>query len=209
MQKVTVIVPYKEDRGFLNEALESLEAQTLKDFELILSQSDNTAGYNMNRGIEKANGKYVCYLCDDDLLTPDSLQVRFEFMEANNFDFIHSKGYKLHSNGTTSHYDLTNPYAEFNSVLMNNGIMGGSTMYKTDVLLSNPFDENLTTAEEWELHLRLLSKDYKLGYLDKYTYLYRIWSGQKSIGNRSNEYQAKRNIVKEQIRMYYAKKNIL
>ena len=209
MQKISVIVPYKEDRGFLNEALESLDAQTLQDFELILSQSNNSAGYNMNRGIEKANGKYIIYLCDDDLLTPDSLRLRYNFMEANDLDFMHSKGYRLHSNGTTSHYDLTNPYAEFNSILLNNGIMGGSTFYRAEMLKNNLMDESLTTGEEWELHLRLLSKDYKLGYLDKYTYIYRIWSGQKSIGNRSNEYQAKRNIVKEQIRMYYAKKNIL
>lgn len=199
----------KEDRGFLNEALESLDAQTFQDFELILSQSDNTGGYNINRGIEKAKGKYICYLCDDDMLTPDSLRVRFNFMEANEYDFSHSNGFKLFSNGSTAPYDLTNPYAEFNSVLKNNGIMGGSTIYRTDMLKDNLFDENLTTAEEWELHLRLLVKGMKMGYLNKFTYIYRIWSGQKSIGNRSNEYQSKRNVVKEQIRMYYSKKNML
>jgi glycosyltransferase involved in cell wall biosynthesis len=28
--KVTIVIPYKEDRGFLNEAVESVEKQTYK-----------------------------------------------------------------------------------------------------------------------------------------------------------------------------------
>ena len=206
---ITIVIPTKGDRGYLNEALDSIADQTFKDYEILIQKSNGSAGYNINKGIERAKGKYICYLCDDDLLTPNSLKVRWEFMEANNYDFIHSKGFKLLPNGNTVHYGLTNPYAEFNSILKENGVMGGSTMYRTDVLLSNPFDEGLTTAEEWELHLRLLSKNYKLGYLDKYCYLYRLHPLQKSIGNKSPEYQARRNEVKKQIRERYAKKTIL
>lgn len=198
--KVSVIIPYNQDRGYLNAAIESLLSQTLKDYELILSNSDNLAGVNMNRGIKKAEGKYICYLCDDDLLTPNSLMSRVEFMESNNFDFIHSKGYKLFENGVKKQYGLTNPYAQFNSVLHDNGIMGGSTMYRADMLKDNLWDESLWTCGEWELHLRLLSSGYKLGFLDSFTYIYRIHSEQKSIGNLSAEYQAKRNKVKDEIR---------
>ena len=198
--KVSVIIPFNKDRGYLNAAIESLLSQTFKDYELILSESDNTAGVNMNRGIKKADGKYICYLCEDDLLTPNSLKARFDFMEANDFDFIHSKGQKLYEDGALKEYSLTNPYAQFNSVSHDNGIMGGSTMYRADILKDNLFDEELTTAEEWELHLRLLSLGYKLGYLDSFTYIYRMHYKQKSIGNLSTEYQAKRDKIKEQIR---------
>lgn len=193
----------KENRGYLDAALESLDAQSFQDYELILSQSDNTGGYNMNRGIEKSSGKYIVYLCDDDLLTHDSLKYRWEFMEDNNYDFMHSRGQKLHQTGVLTPYSMTNPYAQFNEVLKNNGIMGGSTMYRTEILKENLFNEELTTAEEWELHLRLLSKGYKLGFLDKTTYIYRIHSQQKSIGNMSPAYQEKRNRVKQQIREWY------
>ena len=38
--KVSVIIPYNKDRGWLNEAIESVNNQTHKNIELILSQSD-------------------------------------------------------------------------------------------------------------------------------------------------------------------------
>jgi len=200
---ISVIIPYKEDRGYLQEALDSLDKQTFKDFEVIQEQSDNLVGVNVNRGIKKAKGKYICYLCDDDMLTPDSLKDRFEFMESNNFDFIHSKGLQLFSDGVTKPYNLTNEYAQFNSVLLDNGIMGGSTMYRGDMLKENLFNEDLWTCEEWELHLRLLNNNYKLGFLNKITYIYRRHGQQKSIGNISIDYQAKRDKVKETIRRWY------
>lgn len=197
---ISVIIPFNQDRGYLNAAIQSLLSQTFKDYELILSNDNVTVGVNINRGIKKAEGKYICYLCDDDLLTPNSLKTRFEFMEANNFDFIHSRGQKLFKDGTLKDYNLTNPYAQFNSVLHDNGIMGGSTMYRADMLKDNPFDEELTTAEEWELHLRLLSSGYKLGFLDSITYVYRIHTYQKSIGSTSPAYQEERQKIKDSIR---------
>lgn len=200
---ISVIVPYKEDRGYLDHALESLDAQTSQDYELILSQSDNSAGYNFNRGVEKAKGEFVVYLCDDDLLINNSLEIRQKFMRKSKVDFMHAKGYKLLQDTRLVEYGLTNPYAQFNEVLKNNGILGGSTMYRTEVLKQNLMDESLTTAEEWELHLRLLSKGYKLGFLNEFVYIYRIHSQQKSIGNMSPAYQEKRNEVKEMIRSWY------
>ena len=200
---VSIVIPYKEDRGYLGEALNSIHSQTYKDFEILPEPSDNSVGYNMNQGIKKAKGKYICYLCDDDLLTKNSLKDRVEFMEANEYDFIHSYGSYYFDNGNIKPYGLTNPYAQFNSILKENGIMGGSTFYKTEILKENPLNEQLQTAEEWELHLRLLTKGYKLGFLDKHTYLYRRWHGQKSIGNLSPEYQAQRDKVKEEIRRWY------
>lgn len=200
--KVSVIIAYKKDRGFLNEAIESVENQNYNDLELILSQSNNSVGHNINEGVKRCSGEFICFLSDDDLLPTDSIQDRVNGMK--DFDFIHSRGIQLFPNNTTKPYNLTNPNANFKSILESNGVMGNSTMYKAEVLKNNPFDEMLWTAEEWEYHLRLLVNGYKLGFLDKYTYIYRRHAEQKSIGNLSPEYQRKRNEVKQHIRNLYS-----
>lgn len=194
---VSVIIPYKEDRGFLDEAIQSVEQQSYKNWELILSQSEASGGYNMNRGIEKATGDYICYLCDDDLLTQDSLKHRVNGMK--DYDFIHSRG-KVFGN-QTGEWPFTNPYAQLNSMLMENGIMGGTTMYKREVLEEFMWDETLWTAGEYELHLRLLYNGKRLGFVNNYSYLYRRHNNQKSVG--SMEYQRQRQAEIERIRNLY------
>ncbi len=55
LPKVSIIIPYKIDRGYLNEAIESVKNQTYKgEIELILSQSNGSVSYNLNQGILKA-----------------------------------------------------------------------------------------------------------------------------------------------------------
>ena len=199
---VSIIIPYKEDRGYLDEALDSINQQTYKDFEIILSQSEASVGINLNKGIKKAKGEFVCYLCDDDLLTPNSLKDRVEAFN-DDIDFIHSRGFMLWTDGNITEYRLTNPYAQFNSVLENNGIMGGSTMYRRELFDTYQFNEELWTAEEWDFHLQLLSNNKKLHFVDTFSYIYRRHYRQKSIGNISSDYQAKRDKVKEEIKSWY------
>ncbi len=198
MAVVSIIIPYNKDRGYLNEAIKSVQDQTYTDFELILSHSNAPVSTNCNKGIKKATGDLITFLSEDDLLTPYSIENRVNGM--GTFDFIHSKGMYY---PYLKEYGLTNPNITFESCLENNGIMGGSTMYRAEMLKENLFDESLETAEEWELHLRLLTKGYKLGFIDKFTYLYRRHNKQKSIGNLSHEYQQKRQQTKDLIRRRY------
>lgn len=198
---VSIIVPMTHDRGFLTQALESLVNQTYLDWELILEISNNSVGYNLNQGIKKAKGEYITYLCDDDKLPLNSLKHRVEAMK--DYDFIHGYGEKFGLKSGV--YELTNPTTTLKDMLILNGIMGGTTMYKAEVLKNNPFKEDLWCAEEYELHLRLLSKGYRLGFCPEILYLYRRWKGQKSLGNISPEYQHKRQQAINGIKSQYIK----
>ena len=168
---ISVIVPYNIDRGYLGEALNSIHQQTYKDFEIILSHSPNSGGYNMNRGIEKAKGEYLKYLCEDDLLTPDCLQDSLDAIQG--YDFIHGRGVYLWENGTETPYTMTNPYAQLSSMLVQNGINGGSTLYRTEIFKKVKWDEELFTGGEYDFNLKLLSLGYHLGFCDKVLYKYR------------------------------------
>ena len=200
LPKVSIIIPYNRDRGYLSCAIKSIMEQNYEgEYEIIPSHSNNTVGYNLNRGIEKAKGDYVKYLCDDDMLTPWSISESVRAMEGN--DFIHGKAVSFNDNGNESIWIPPNPIPALEEMLEKNTIHGGTLMYRRDVFdRVGYFDESLDCAEEYEFNLRCLSKDMKLGYCDNFLYLYRRHENQKSLGNSSEEYQAIRQEKIQKIR---------
>lgn len=197
---VSVIIPFKTDRGFLDKAIKSVQEQTYPNVELILSQSNGTVGQNLNAGIDRSTGDLICFLCDDDTLPKNSIQDRVDNFRG---DFTHSKAICFYESGQVSPYNLTNPYTQFNSMLKTNGIMGGTVMYKREIFDRYKFDEGLWTAEEYDFNLRLLYDGFKLEFTDKEVYNYRIWGGQKHKGN--NEYQKLRTQLINEIRNKYTR----
>jgi glycosyltransferase involved in cell wall biosynthesis len=198
---ISVVIPYNEDRGYIDNAINSIENQTYKDYEIVLSKSDASVGFNANYGVKQSKGEYIKFLCEDDLLTPNCLEDSLKAIK--NYDFIHGKGVNFWKGGIEKPYTMTNPYAELNSMLIQNGINGGSVMYRRDIFDKVQFDEELWTGEEYDFNLNLLYLGYRLGFCDKVLYKYRRHSKQKSLGNPSFEYQRQRQIAIEKIRNRY------
>ena len=201
LPKVSIIIPFKEDRGWLNNAIDSVYLQTYKgQIELIESKSDGNVSYNLNRGIKKATGEYVKYLCDDDLLTPNSIEDSVRAMEGN--DFIHG----LAINRFTSGDKIQKPrliMPTLTDMLESNVIHGGSLMYRRDVFERfGLFDETIRSAEEYEFNMRIMQAGCKLGYCNEILYIYRRHDEQKSLGKGID--QAERairiNAIKDKFR---------
>ena len=201
LPKVSIIIPFKEDRGWLNNAIDSVYLQTYKgQIELIESKSDGNVSYNLNRGIKKATGEYVKYLCDDDLLTPNSIEDSVRAMEGN--DFIHG----LAINRFTSGDKIQKPrliMPTLTDMLESNVIHGGSLMYRRDVFERfGLFDETIRSAEEYEFNMRIMQAGCKLGYCNEILYIYRRHDDQKSLGKGID--QAERairiNAIKDKFR---------
>jgi glycosyltransferase involved in cell wall biosynthesis len=101
MPRVSIGMPVFNGERFLEEALQSLRAQTFRDFELIISDNGSTdrteeicrrsvaedtriryyreaknqgAAWNYNRVVELATGEYFKWAAHDDLITPDYLE---------------------------------------------------------------------------------------------------------------------------------------
>ena len=100
IRKVSVIIPVYNAERFLCECLDSVIAQTFTDFEVILVDDGSTDGSGAicdeyasidnrvsvihnnnggvsaarNVGIERANGKWICFFDADDILFPDALE---------------------------------------------------------------------------------------------------------------------------------------
>jgi glycosyltransferase involved in cell wall biosynthesis len=207
--KVTIVIPYKEDRGFLNEAIESVEKQTYKNIELILSKGNNIASINANNGIKKSTGDLIRYLCEDDLLTLDSVEKTVEYFENNKVDFVHSNAINFWKNKEELwipskhklYKNIKNSLPSFYDMLLENRIHGGTVTYKKKCFKNKMFDEVLWSCEEYDFNLWLLKNNYKLGYLNHFTYKYRRHDEQKSLGKKAR--QKERSKLRKFIRSKY------
>lgn len=191
--KVSVIIPYNRDRGYLDQAVMSARLQSYPDVEVILSQDEKWCAYNINRGLEKAGGEYFKVLAEDDLLTPDCLSIlvagiqRYDFVYADGENFGNLFGWPARS------YDTT---VTLESMLVGNGINGGAVLYRTQMLRDvGGWDETLWTAEEYDLHLRLIKAGYRHRHIEGIVYRYRRHSGNKSDNGTSFNRIARRAII--------------
>ncbi len=185
---ISVIIPYDIDRGYLRHAIASVKAQTYGNWELIVERGECRLGQNLNNAIFGARGKYIKVLAEDDLLTPDSLKILHKGIKG--YDFIYSdaenfgdlKGWPPRSHDKT---------VTLKSMLKGNGIHGGTTLYRKDVLIAvGCYDESLCTGEEYDLHLKLIKNEYKHRHIPGIVYRYRLHASNKSAArNRHEEIQ--------------------
>jgi glycosyltransferase involved in cell wall biosynthesis len=170
---VTVIIPYKEDRGWLKEAVLSVP----DGVELILSQGEGNWPQNFNKALKEATGDYIKYLHEDDMLTPNCIEDSVRAIEEQNVDFIHGNAVELFvSNGNQflKKPFITNPTLQ--NLKKKNVIHSATTMYRREVFETvGLFNESnkVKSFEEYEFNLRCLKAGLKIGYCDSTLAVYR------------------------------------
>jgi glycosyltransferase involved in cell wall biosynthesis len=202
LPKVSVIVPYNKNRGWLYDCIWSIVTQDYEgEIEILLSKSNERVGTNINRAVQKATGEYIKFIPEDDMLTPNC--IRESVAGIGQFDVIHGNAYYI-ENGSIVRIAIPQKKSfGLGDMLSKNYVHGGTLFFKRDVLLNEPFDESLWTAEEYELNLRLLKKGYTFGYVDAFMTYNRLHGLQKSIGNKAIEYQRTRMKEIERIKRMY------
>jgi glycosyltransferase involved in cell wall biosynthesis len=176
----TVIIPYKIDRGFLDQAIESVKNQTVK-CELMIQQGNYNKGKNINDVLQLAKGEFIKILDEDDTLPETAIENLEKGIEG--FDWVCGDAEDYWYNG----YELdvqkwTGRVVTLEEMLEKNCIHGGTTLYRKQMLLNiGGWNEDLWTAEEYDLHLKLMKNGYKLGYVPKIVYKYRIHDNNKSM----------------------------
>jgi len=200
--KISIIIPYKADRGYLDAAVRSVECQSFKNFEIIESKSDALAGHNFNEGVKRATGDLVRYLCDDDMLATDSLY-HTNRLWSNGWDFAHGNALNFWPDGRQQIHVPAIQVPTLADMLNANQIHGGSVVYHARVFERYQFDPELWTAEEYDFNMSLLSGGCSIGYIPETLYLYRRHAQQKSLGNTNPAYQFKRNEIKRAVKLRY------
>ena len=184
---VSIIIPYLEDRGWLNEAVRSVEKQTFRNFELILSKGNKHRGGNVNSGIIKSRGKFIKLLDEDDMLMPECLELSMKVFHS----WIMKRVYFIHANAcyfntTTNQSYIYHPEVklpEFNDLIRKNVICNATVMYRREMFHKiGLFDESLYRSEDFDMHLRALKHGCRIGYVNKEIVWYRLHDKQVSVG---------------------------
>ena len=115
---VSVIVPVYNTENYIEECLESIINQSLREIEIlcindgstdnsqiilseyaardnrirIVSQKNRGPGYSRNRGLKMAQGEYVYFMDSDDVLPTDALQKLYDIAEANKAEVVFFDG---------------------------------------------------------------------------------------------------------------------
>ena len=183
----SIIVPCYNRAGILPTTVQAILRQQESDFELILvddgSRDDTLAvakdlaagdtrirvftqlnaerGAARNHGLRQARGHYVNYFDCDDEMYPRHLQAVREYVAVQGEVEVLHTGYEI----ITEDGRLLTQVKDFerqltNEALLHDNFLACNTVFvRRDVSLANPFveDRRLSSAEDWELWLRLAS----------------------------------------------------
>lgn len=141
---------------------ERLDDGTFKKYEELASAKGNRVYFEnltkrgggwghmaRKRGIELAQGKYICFLDNDDVLKPNHFENYYSHMESNP-DFV--AGYL---NAYTAPWN-----SERNATLSRGGIGNAELIIKADIL-KEMYQPDAEYEHDWRLVERMLNKGYK------------------------------------------------
>jgi len=168
--KVTIIIPYKIDRGWLKQAIDSVPS----DVQLILSQGNGNWPRNFNKALPQAQGDLIKFLHEDDILLPGAIEQYIKAFESPTFENVHF----AHGNAREMYLDVgfySKTYVPsiklptLNDLLKKNVIHSSSLIYRKEVFEKiGGFNEDpkMHSFEELEFNLRCLKARFNIGYID-------------------------------------------
>jgi len=201
---VSVIIPLHNAEKTVERCISSVLEQTYDNWEIICCDdcsSDNTcekvlrfcekdkritllrneknmkAAYSRNRCIEKAAGKYIAQIDDDDYCAKERFESQVEFLENNEkYALVGSNVYRFDENGVWGESEMIEE-PEKKDFLWNSQFINPSVTFRADALKAvNGYRiEKITNrTEDYDLYMRLYTKGFK-GYnmKEKLTYYYR------------------------------------
>ena len=214
--RISVVLPVYNGEKYLNESVQSILNQTLKDFEFIIindSSTDNTlkiiknykkrdkriilinnkinkgASESLNLGLEKANGKYIACFCADDISHPKRLSIESNYLEKNPSIFlVGSSGIYIDENGKEiRRFRKYDNYRMLAWRLRKScSIIFPSIMFRNEKIVF--FNKYFGPANDYNLYFELLKKRKNLTNLPNFLVKIRVHRNSMSIyANKEQE----------------------
>lgn len=196
----TVIVPVYNREAFIIRALDSLMAQTFKDFETLViddASSDQSVALalahplpakrvlqnpqNMercatrNRGIEAAAGQYICFLDSDDAHLPHHLETLYQHIQAQGnpraFFFTHAYDEDAHGVRTPRTCPLQGDM-DWKNYFLRYTVNPQRWAVHRDLMLAHRFDPDIPICEDMDTSLRMVAAGVPIFQIPEITTVY-------------------------------------
>lgn len=228
--KVSVIIPAYNNARFLQEAVESVFAQTYQDYEIIViddGSTDNTkevlapyldriqyiyqpnrgASSARNTGIRHSHGDYIAFLDADDIWLPEKLRIQVEYLN-NHPDtaMVYALALRVDVNGRASNHrnmlKRSLPCGDiFNALFFRDFITLSSVVIRKRILDAiGLFDESFTHAEDHELWLRI-ARQFKIFGIGEYLCKYRLTPQSLGKRNKDAAFTCKRRVIEKHYKL--------
>ena len=206
--EISVIMSVYNGETYLSEAIESVIAQTFRNWELIIindCSKDATADIlskyanederikvfhneinlklptSLNKAISLSSGKYIARMDADDICLPERLEKQYEYMEKNEEVSLSSCRFLTVKNGvyTCGGYGArTDNNALSALLLVTNPILHPGVIARAEVMKNLLYDTTLTCTEDLELWTRMVMNNKKISILPEYLLIYRLHDKQ-------------------------------
>ncbi|NEO89375.1 MAG: glycosyltransferase [Moorea sp. SIO3G5] len=201
MPTISVIVPVYNGEKTILETIQSIQAQTFSDFELIVINDGSTDGtldvistvndhrlkvfsyengglpVARNRGIRRSTGEFITFIDADDLWKPDKLELQLAALQKNPEAGVAYSWTAFIDENSKFLFAWQPLYWEGNvypQLLIRNFISSGSNIMvkRKYIEAAGEFDPSLKSVEDWDYYLRLAALCH-FALVPKYQILYR------------------------------------
>lgn len=181
---ISIIMPSFNTGKYITETIESVLAQSYKNWELIIvddCSSDNTdeivstylsddrihylkneknsgAAFSRNIALREAKGKWIAFLDSDDLWMPEKLEKQLSFMKSNGYFFSYTDYEEIDVNGKQTGVRVTGPRKVTKTGMYNYCWLGCLTvMYDADKIGLIQI-ENIKKNNDYAMWLKVCHK---------------------------------------------------
>ncbi|MCM3174502.1 glycosyltransferase family 2 protein [Paenibacillus sp. MER 99-2] len=225
---VSCIITTHNRAELLKKAMASVMAQTYPHLEIIIvddGSKDHTeevcrawlkqdqrihyiqvpyaqgANHARNLGIQRANGKYIAFLDDDDQWLPDKIQAQTQTLEQNKGLFCFCSKVLVYvdreDNVTRRKVSVESRELVFYEDLLTYNWIGETSkiMVQTQLARTVMFDEQLTSAQDYDFYLRILQRGHHaINVKEPLVHIY-IHPGPRISTSAKKKFQGQRRVL--------------
>lgn len=194
MDLVTVIIPYFKKKKYIQQSLKSALKQTYKNLEILIIYDDEDkkdlifikklkkldkrinliinkkslgAGLSRNLAIKKSKGKFISFLDADDLWNKNKIEYQLKFMKKRKYLISHTSYKIINKSNRVLGFRKARKFYNVNQLLKSCDIGLSSVILKKNIIKKNCLFPNLKTKEDFVLWLKILTRNIKIGSIDR------------------------------------------
>ena len=150
-----------------------------KDKRIVFIKNEKNLGLagSLNKGIEIAKGKYIARMDADDISLPERLEKQLEYMENNkDVDLLFSRVYFIDENDSIlkEFKPVKEKVRNLKKYFFKEHLLVHPTLIARSEVLKKKYDENQKKSQDFELWIRLMTKNYKFDIIEEFLLKYRV-----------------------------------